>query len=405
MGSSPSTLQCASISTEKTVYIPGEIINGAVNVEIPTDISVQADDLMVLLTGKEFCLWSETRSTGSGKHRRSHTVTFRGEHQVCQSSVVIHAFSGGAIGGGRAVYPFSIQLPPQIPASCQPGQIGSLLCSITYTVEAVLRKNGAPLAIFPAVQPFHVRPLPPIQQPAQSHNTLPVTVCCCFGQGELDMELTVDESVVPVAGSIALRARIDNRSNKNIRRLIAEVCMVTDCQAVGKRRVIPDVIARIDCEGISAKSADLDRRILVPLPQGLRQTTCGAIVKLSYSLVLRADVSWAEDPQAGVPIYVFEPIQLPSPIPNLNMQPMLGGMPNGMPTMAPLTPDQMAKMQQALAAMPAGFQPMMQQAMNAIPTAPPNPGTTQVQPMNTLPPERVTANNFGSDPDPIMRYR
>jgi hypothetical protein len=394
MGASPSTLQCASISTEKTVYIPGEFVNGAVIVEIPTDISVQADDLMVILTGKEFCLWTETRSSGSGKHRRTHTVTFRGENQVCQSSVVIHTFSGGSINGGRAAFPFSIQLPPQVPASCNPGQIGSLLRSITYSVEVVLRKNGAPLAIFPAVQPFHVRPLPPIQQPAQSHNTLPVTVCCCFGQGELDMELTVDESVVPGGSCFPLRARIDNRSNKNIRRLIAEVCMVIDCQAVGSRRVIPEVISRIDCEGITAKSTDLDRRILVPLPQGLRQTTTGAIVKVSYSIVLRADVSWAEDPQAGVPIYVFEPVELPSPIPNLQMQPMMA---NAMPTMAPLTPDQRALAAMPIQGMPMEQLAMMQRAMNGMPTA---PWTN-----NTLPTERVTATNFGSDPDPVMRFR
>lgn len=80
-----------------------------------------------------------TRTTGSGKNRRTHTyyTNHWGKTSVCNIQYVIQQLPDGVAPAGQYTFPFSVQIPPWLPASMLLStQRECALMAITYELVA-----------------------------------------------------------------------------------------------------------------------------------------------------------------------------------------------------------------------------------------------------------------------------
>lgn len=314
MGNSGSITTNSYIVTDRADYVPGEQVTGTVVVDCP--VPVDADEILITIQGTESVHWSEQRSTGSGKQRRTYTVHFREKRIIMNANVFSIDYRGRGAIVGQSSYPFSLILPTDLMGSCSIQQC-SLTASVSYCISASFVKGNQILDQRMQVErEIHIRPNPPLQFRVSTQISEPVTVCCCFGKGKVDFDMYIEEAVVMAGGTLTLCSRIDNRSKKNVRRVIASVYEFIECTAQGRKKLISHVLSKVECDGINARTTDNDRKIIIPVPAFCRQSIgSGMLIKVSHCVALRVDVSFAGDPEASLPVHVFEPVgsAIPSP--------------------------------------------------------------------------------------------
>ena len=291
------------ITTERTAYSPGETVSGVIQV---TTASVKCR-LMVAFRGNESCTWTERHSTGTGRRRRTCVRHFRGECEIINVPIPLEA----SMNIGVIQIPFSFNIPKHLPSSFAM-RILSVSASIGYAIDARLVEDN--IQILSAVSEIRIRSLPSVIESCRTSITLPVTVCCCFNRGEVDLDFTLVDPVVPLGGVAEVHTIVNNRSTKNFQRVIASVYVVLDC-STGSRSICHwEQVAETVVEGIPAGQTDPNRRVFVNVPPNCCPTAIGTMVKVSYRICLRVDVSWGFDPTTALPLYLYEPPGGPVPV-------------------------------------------------------------------------------------------
>jgi hypothetical protein len=141
------------VYTSKTLYAPGETIEGFALVSIVQQTNFSG--LFIKISGKEKLHFQDTETiyvpytetytvngqirTRSGVRAQQVPVTRYGSHTLFK--IEIPAMAGGSMLPGQYSVPFSFRLPLGLPGSFQLSERG-FSCGVVYEVKAIVRVPG-----------------------------------------------------------------------------------------------------------------------------------------------------------------------------------------------------------------------------------------------------------------------
>ena len=112
MGNSESIM---GVNLDTPVVMAGGIVQGSVCLKLKNNID-KCDNLTVYLIGTEYT--RVVYHTGSGKHRKRHVE--RRQNEFLKANICLcNKFNNNEILAGTYEYPFSFQLPIDIPSTMQ----------------------------------------------------------------------------------------------------------------------------------------------------------------------------------------------------------------------------------------------------------------------------------------------
>jgi hypothetical protein len=285
------------------VFYPGDQVSGTVQLEIPKPIDITA--ILIRFTAKEYVHWSEQRTSGSGKHRRTHSVHFYGGHEMFNLEFPIQevAVSGFV---GQFAFPFVFTLPHNIPGSFL--YEGAATGSITYKLKAVVNrasmfksdiKNSISLNVLSRPQGIPKR--------INNGTRESVYVCCCCNKGEIDIQCRCECDEYKQGQEIVIFANITNDANMSVKGVVAElISHITLFSHSGKQRNIAKVVAACDVlERPLDRGQSLLNVLKVAVPAEAVQEVSGRAVRHKYYVRIRTRVNWASDPHVDLPVGVF----------------------------------------------------------------------------------------------------
>lgn len=301
MGNSNST--GLFVQTDKPVYSPGEMVTGTVFINILNP--VKASTLTLRIKGKEKTHWTEQRTRHVQDRTETYTETFYGEHQMFNVIIPVASFDRNLPFSGQYQYPFSFILPEGIPGSTSVA-FGNATGRIYYKVKAVLEVVGTFKSDLKFRQPIYIRQLPPFIGRLQSTYSSPVKVFCCFSKGFVNFSVTADKNSYTGGEVATIISSIENQSSKPFKRLIAELVQVIELTARNGYRETHRTMAKNVYPGIEPMTTDMARQMALALPPDLQQNALGYLVRVYYTLNVRADLSWGSDPTCAMPVIIYE---------------------------------------------------------------------------------------------------
>jgi len=201
------------IRLDKPSYLPGEQVNGQVYVNIVEDTN--GDTLYLMILGAEFTKYKTRHSSGSGKNRRTRTVTHIGQNDILKHEYTLMSSQTGKIERGQYCFPVSFVIPMNAPASFSYGS-ASTYSKINYSVQAYIPPTGF-FGFFKSslsfATPVEIRQLPVAEQGQKSGEcTAKAVSCCCCNQGEVYIKAHFEKTNY-TAGDIAIIITEVNASN------------------------------------------------------------------------------------------------------------------------------------------------------------------------------------------------
>ncbi|KAL7541898.1 hypothetical protein ACHAWF_007050, partial [Thalassiosira exigua] len=210
----------------------------------PQSISVTA-----YISGKERTRvrYQDTEYYYADGERKSRTVTrySYAERDILRMDVNLGDVNGPLSEGARYRFPFSLQLPVDLPSSmsCE-GQGGH--CGVGYKIKAELRGNGGMFGRHKVEQAFTVRSAPLPMQPVP--NLVPplteeVKFCCCFSVGKIVMGARVVNTRIGQGETAIIDFACKNQSLRQIERAEVTVKEEVRWSAQGRYNYSSRVIA------------------------------------------------------------------------------------------------------------------------------------------------------------------
>jgi hypothetical protein len=258
-----------AVQLDAPSFTAGQVLTGKVVAAIMTP--VVCDDVSVIVELEEATYWDAESShvihEGHGDHRHSRTIWTHTAHQhrgVLFREVVRVAALPSLLPAGMWQYPFSYQIPPQVPGvvkfrkaqgSRDPNWGGRMLetrAEVNFCLRAVLSCRGVFSNELRSSQEIVVDPLFDYakMQPAHAAAAGAVVVCCCFNKGALTLNSACDKSAYQGGEVMKVCANVKNDSTVALRKLSSKlVRTVLISDGAGGATRMTDVIARADYEG------------------------------------------------------------------------------------------------------------------------------------------------------------
>jgi hypothetical protein len=295
------------VRTERVVYAGGETVNGHVYIDILNPVHVNS--LSLRIKGKEKTHWTETRTRTVNGKSETFTESYFGNHQIFKVMIPIAHMDPNMPFMGQYQYPFSFVLPTGIPGTANI-RYGGATGSINYQVKAVLDVVGMFKSNFRYRQPLFITQPPPFIDRLQSSYSGNVTIMCCCNRGTVNMSIVADKNSYTSGEVSNIVASIQNNSRKPFKRIVAELIQHIELRARGHYRCFTNTVAKNVYPGIAMMTSDLNRQLSLPVPPNTDQNALGYIVRLYYTLNVRADLAWGKDPTCATPICIYAPTQL-----------------------------------------------------------------------------------------------
>eukprot|EP00904_Undaria_pinnatifida_P000771 jgi/Undpi1/10695/HiC_scaffold_29.g13143.m1 len=236
------------ISLERQECVAGDVVEGLVQVEVPASKTegISAERLTLRLVGL-----AKTRvkcESGSGKNK-SETVYNDGD-EFLSYNIQLASFGGTARPGSHS-FPFSVMLPPDLPASMKESYFNGE-CSVAYTFEARLHRPG--LLKFNVTAKSDLKVLGKPQEVVAAAPVLVgpeterVKACCCFNKGSMSIGFEADRSVVAVNECLGLTIIARNDSSTIVKNMHVEILQECTWFAHGHRERVKRSVAAITVE-------------------------------------------------------------------------------------------------------------------------------------------------------------
>lgn len=292
------------VSVGKGAYAPGETVTGTVSVNILNPI--RAKSITVRISGKEKCRWNEQRTRTVDGRSETYTVSHSGNHRILETIVPVMTLDENMAYSGQFQYPFSFVLPANLPGTTYI-QTNGVTASVYYSVQGRLNIVGMLKSDLKFKQPLVVRQAPPFLNRLQANYSGAVTVFCCVSKGMVTMNIAAEKNAYQPGEQAGISASIDNQSRRNFKRIVAELKQVVEVSASGSWKRFEMVVAQSSHPGIERMQSDLNRQLVLQIPPTVQQNCQGYIVKMHYSLNVRADVAWGRDPTCKMPLVIYYP--------------------------------------------------------------------------------------------------
>ena len=269
-----------AVQLDAPSFTAGQVLTGKVVASIMTP--VVCDDVSVIVELEEATYWDSESShvihEGHGEHRHTRTVWTHATHQhrgVLFREVVRVAALPSLLPAGMWQYPFSYQIPPQVPgvlkfrkaqSSRDPNWGGRMLetrAEVNFALKAVLCCRGVFSNELRSSQEIVVNPLFDYakMQPAHAAAAGAVVVCCCFNKGALTLNSACDKGAYQGGEVMKVMANVKNDSTVALRKMsskLVRTVLISDGAGAAHRMV--DVIARADYEGGASQERGASRR-------------------------------------------------------------------------------------------------------------------------------------------------
>ena len=283
-------------------FYPGDRVSGVLHLDIAT--AIECTGINLKLSGKEYVHWTEQRSSGSGKHRRTHTVHFNGVRQLFNFVLPIQEFRQAGF-AGQYEFPFEFTLPEGIPGTFNFMQ-GSVTGLINYKLKGFCGVAGFLKSNIKHTLALNVlsRPMS-MPQRMLGHTTGEVTVCCCFNKGVVDIKFFTASDTYLQGQDIVVMASINNTTSVPVKGIVIELVSEVQLISTVKERNVESIVASIEHAGLAPGEVFSNKPLQIRVPHDSLQQVSGSIVRHRYLIRVRARVAWASDPQASVPVGLF----------------------------------------------------------------------------------------------------
>jgi hypothetical protein len=298
------------------VLYPGNIVEGFVEITASSPITFTA--VRIKAVGKERVTITRTRSTGD-PDRPTETETFRESCVVYKQLVTLAGHmktfpqSGSfTMPQGTFYYPFSIQLPTNIPPSFSK-QASNDYAEIVYYLKAYV---DIPMGR-DAVHRSHftvLRPMPATQwaqkAPFSIDRNFDVTCCCCIDKGKVHARLFMDRTLIAIdRDNLQVYCEIDNTQGKEpvqsveislVNSLKYKASYVTEQnRVVAGRQFLKQEIPPGQKNTISG---------VIPLPRNIVPSLNTFNIQSDYTINIELNIPMASDPCQVVNVIVAQSV-------------------------------------------------------------------------------------------------
>lgn len=194
-----------TIYTDRDRYHSGEHVQGKVEVNVQGDDRV-CSEITIELKGQ-----AETKI-----HRFNETLEENAD--LMQSEVVLETFFDGSIPCGRHTYPFSIELPPNLPGSCH-ADIPAGSATIIYALRVYVHRGR----IKHLIERLAIKILE--ESPKKTYQTSKEDIVkispqnlslCCFRRGDIILKAQVPDAILFASRPIPVMYEVYNNSATKI---------------------------------------------------------------------------------------------------------------------------------------------------------------------------------------------
>lgn len=195
------------VQTAKSGYYPGETVAGNIYLNLYT--LFPGNQLFIKLKGDEYAHFVD-RETRQLQNGQTEFIDIHRKEKINHCSYRIPVFQWGTLNPGQYVFPFSFQLPPQLPATFF--QCGNrYIADISYHIDAELQPFNFNESKLKYKQRFVIRD--PIKQPigqVSDQRTIQLTSCCCKGQGASTLSVTFEKNCYSPGEVAKVLIKLDN---------------------------------------------------------------------------------------------------------------------------------------------------------------------------------------------------
>lgn len=196
------------------LYCAGNVIAGRVICTFNKTKSING--IKLKLKGEESNAWtgSETHYDSLAKRHRTRTIYYSGQNTFLYLDVPLAGV--GDVGPGTIEYPFTVQLPTNIPGTYQ-GHYGGIFFTLNAKVQRSFNSNYTDtiqIIVASLIDFNQIRGLLQLQPVAYSVDK---TICCwCCTSGPITMAVHLEKEAFVVGEVANIRVDISNMSNQNI---------------------------------------------------------------------------------------------------------------------------------------------------------------------------------------------
>lgn len=291
-------------------------------------------EVYVAIQGHEYVRWYEQRSSGTGEHRRTYTVTITDMMECCNQRFMVMK-APNSFAPGQYSYPISFQLPVGLPGSyVHQSGVGnnSIQCSVSYNLYCELQNGSAQIgrAVCPIV--IMQQPRTPFNHDVPIEITKAVKTWCCCAKGNVNVKAIFEKDVVRMNETVAMRFNADLSMCKvdviALKAVLKRNLTLRTRQGNHNYRINPmitvpskgvragdkseDIVAIFDL----SKATDLGTPSYLTGSLGefagkIQQTCNGTLVSCTYELQVMAEIDGTiccdQNPTAALPVEILAP--------------------------------------------------------------------------------------------------
>jgi len=299
------------VQTNQPYYAPNAIVDGSVYIDVVKPTVVQRLDLCI--KGKERIKWIDTGPEGN----RAGTGVNKNKNEVFNSTVSLHSFNG-TLNQGQYQFPFSFQLPDNIPGSFDikhenhEGRVKYTLIGILYVGTSDPIKYRSELIVR--------------QQPLASDYSVPkvqdqhVSICC-KNHGRCVLKCKFQSDNYQPGQEAMLMCGIDNSScSALIKHFEVSLTQRLSFTGPGYNRTFDRIVVREQFPCVQGRANKLDDPILMSLKLEekenllkkipLQPNVHGQLVDCKYNLTVTPAFDakcgcCADTPSVSLDLYIY----------------------------------------------------------------------------------------------------
>ncbi len=224
----------------------------------------------------------------------------------------------GVVPVGQLSYPFSFQLPYNLPGVFY-SNYGGAVARVAYKVKAVLRVLGLFKSNVKYTAPLNVQASPPNGgwvRPLLTDASSQVTVCCCCDKGVARLRASVDKDVYFPGESVQALVGVQNDSTKDIASIRVKLMQRLTLRSTltAGIRTTKHAVATLSFPGVPAGVSNIDRPSAYALllvdrasNSGIPPSVAGRLINCDYYVEVEATVSWGSNLRHDLPVTVIAP--------------------------------------------------------------------------------------------------
>ena len=320
MGSFKVDIRC---DLSRNVFFPGNIVEGVVIVQARSPIDFRA--IRLKLAGKQRVTITRTHTTTETINGRTESRTHKTYHtetNVLYKQLVTLAgnMKYGGYGNGSSTYhmpqgvfyyPFSVQLPNDLPPSMshRAGHSSEIYFYAKAYCDIPMGRDAVSKSMFSVLRPM---PIAQWQQkmPVQDERQFHVTCCCCIDKGYVKARLFMDRTVIAIdRDDIHVYADVDNTLGKEpVKSLIVNLRAVINSRARGERETKAwNQSQAIIANHIPAGEKGILQGV-IRLRRNATPTFTTPLTSMSYSLHAELEIPMASNPSVSFPVVVAQSV-------------------------------------------------------------------------------------------------